>query len=285
MLNALLLRALGDQAAVAEVLSSALLNARVSVLPTSNEDIVAFVRASLVPVLAEAHGEPIAAAVLESLRDELAVPAPVAEALPPPRRKLPSIAGARGRPLALVLGGPLERAGLARALVSAGFDVRDAVPDASESLRVAIVDVDVFDDEFIAMLVEVHGELPMILRSSHPKKTQSEVEMRGLTSAIVCPQDMPLRDLVARAAEHSLAAQPRASFERISPEALRRVPTLAISRDEAGWFDADPAQAAVIALVDGRATLAEIAERAGLGKEMIASTVRTLVDAGVLVLD
>jgi len=63
------------------------------------------------------------------------------------------------------------------------------------------------------------------------------------------------------------------------------VPTLAISRDEAGWFDADPAQAAVIALVDGRATLAEIAERAGLGKEMIASTVRTLVDAGVLVLD
>jgi hypothetical protein len=285
VLNTLLLRVLADHAAVAEVLSSALMHARVTVLPTSSDDLIAFVRASVVPVLGRLHGPRIATALLESLRKELDVPAPAAEALPPMRKRLPSIAGAPGRPIALVLGNPLDRSGLARALISAGFDVRDAIPNANESLRVAIIDLDEVEDDAIGALCEAQGEIPMILRSSSPKVAEEEIRSRGLSTALALPKNMQLRELVMRAAEHSLAAQPRTSFERISAEAMRRIPVMAITREDSGWFDADPAQAAVIALVDGRATIADIAERAGLSEEMIVRTVRSLVDAGVLELD
>jgi hypothetical protein len=192
----------------------------------------------------------------------------------------------------------LHRAAFARALVTAGFYVRslDALGTASTP-RFAIVNLeDMKEDDadtLLAALLGPYHDVPLILLSSDPIDAEEGARTLGLNVALSFAKDALERDIVARVCEWWRSGSEdvddaRASFERIAPaalKALKRVPVLAVGRDDLGWYEADPDRASFLASVDGRRDLDAIAARTCLAPSVVVSLARMLVEEGLLILD
>jgi hypothetical protein len=178
--------------------------------------------------------------------------------------------------------------------VAAGFDVR--LPETlgtAGTPRFAIVNLEDLRekdaDTLLQSLLDKHHDVPLILRSSNPTHAEAEARTLGLNVALSFAKDALEREVVARACQWCLSGSAgeydgRVSSERVAPGALQRVPVLAVGRDDLGWFEADPGQAAFLASIDGERNLEAIATRTGRKPSVIMSVARTLVEEGLVVL-
>jgi hypothetical protein len=73
--------------------------------------------------------------------------------------------------------------------------------------------------------------------------------------------------------------QPLAASGALRPDAIVR---LAVSADELGWFPLEACSAAIVAAVDGRATVGELLARAGLSLPEGLPHVAMLIDMGLV---
>jgi hypothetical protein len=187
----------------------------------------------------------------------------------------------------------LQRAALSRALVAEGFDVRALeTPGTVRTPGLAIVNLeDLTEEDADALLAALltNLDVPVILRSSHPRYAEAGARVLGLNLAMSFAKDAPEREVVAHACRwcrYSSAGEDegRVSFERIAPAALQRVPALAVERDDLGWYEADADQNTFLATVDGERNLEAIATCSGLSPSVVMSVVRTLVEEGIVVL-
>lgn len=195
------------------------------------------------------------------------------------------------RPLVLLVDADaLSRSRLARALVSEGFDVRLALGDFddAERPRLAIVHLDEQSGKrsgILRALLDGYPKVPVMLRAEHPAAAAAHAQRLGLKVVQAFPSTESFKDVIARAREMVVGrartlAPPssedgRASFERLKPKALRRVPILLVAREDVGWFDGDPQEKALLASIDGRSDLHALALRCGLDEP----TALRLVDA------
>jgi len=195
------------------------------------------------------------------------------------------------RPLVLLLDDDaVTRAALARLLVTGGFDVRVTMAphDASERPQLAIVQVDAASAERTRALLEgpVAARLPIVVRSPDPERAAAQTAALGGRVVAACASGTSLGAVVAYARSLVEAAEPttaspeddgRTSRERIVPEALRRVPVLLVAREDVGWFDGDPCEAALLASIDGRADVATLAARVQSSEGDVLRMLDTLV--------
>jgi hypothetical protein len=194
----------------------------------------------------------------------------------------------------LVEPSPLHQAVLAFALVAAGFDVQ--LPETLGSAgtpRFAIVNLEDLREEdadpLLSSLLDAHHDVPLILRSSDPPDAEAGARTLGLNVAMSLAKDVLEREVVEMACQWCLSGSTggndgRVSLERVIPGALQRVPVLAVGRDDLGWFEATPDQAAFLASIDGRRDLETIATRTGREPSVVMTVARTLVEEGLIVL-
>jgi hypothetical protein len=132
------------------------------------------------------------------------------------RKKQPSISGEEGRPLALItLTDPLERSGLARALVSEGVDVRsnETLHELLEILRepvilrVGVVDGDRTDlAPVLRAIVELRPALPLIVCTADAEIASMRLRGTGLRLLHVHEKKSSLRELVDSILRHAYDA-------------------------------------------------------------------------------
>jgi ActR/RegA family two-component response regulator len=205
------------------------------------------------------------------------------------------------RPLVLLVDADaLSRSRLARALVTEGFDVRLALADFddAERPRLAIVHLDAQPaggSGILAALLDRCPKVPVMLCAAHPEAAAIQARRLGLHVARALATTDSFGQVIARAKEmfFSVAStlrppaaedDGRSSFERIKPEATRRVPVLLVSRGDVGWFDGDPQERALLASVDGRSDLHALAIRCGLDEETALKVADALITRGLLTL-
>ncbi len=205
------------------------------------------------------------------------------------------------RPLALVVDADaLSRSRLARALVSEGFDVRLALGDFddAERPRLAIVHMDEESGErsgILRALLDGFPKVPVIVRAEHPAVAAAHAQQLGLHVVQAFATTDSFKDILARAKEMVVGmartvpppagSDDRTSFERLKPQALRRIPILLVAREDVGWFDGDPQEAALLASVDGHSDLHALATRCGLDEPTALKLVDALVTRGLVVLE
>lgn len=205
------------------------------------------------------------------------------------------------RPLALLVDtDALSRSRLARALVSEGFDVRLALGDFddAERPRLAIVHLDEQSGKrsgILRALLDGFPKVPVMLRAEHPAAAEAHAQQLGVQVVQAFATTDAFKDLIARAKEMvaSMArtvpppagSDDRSSFERLKPEALRRIPILLVAREDVGWFDGEAQEAALLASVDGRSDLHALAIRCGLDEPTALKLVDALVTRGLIVLE
>jgi hypothetical protein len=188
----------------------------------------------------------------------------------------------------------LRRAVFARALVAAGFYVRSLYALAPAATpRFAIVNledmIEAEADTLLAALLGPHQKVPLVLLSSDPVDAEAGARTLGLNVVLSLSKDTAERAVVAQVCQWWLSASAgeqddRPSSERLAPSALKRVPVLAVTRDDLGWYETNPDQASVLASIDGRRDLEAIAARTGLAPSAVASITRTLVEEGLVLL-
>lgn len=221
VVHRLLERTLGHSQAAA-LLSSGLSVFRSQPLPTTPAGVLTFVREYVVPAVAEAHGDAFAAALAESCSAELEAEAPAVGTFPTipapppqrspsrgsgPRQRVISVTGEAGRPVAVLAGGEaVERASLARALVTAGFDVRTTLGElqAADDFRLAVVDLDRSDDqeaELLRGLLAARPSVRVIARCADGLRAERAAAQAGLADAQVVSKQVSLAALVVRARE------------------------------------------------------------------------------------
>jgi hypothetical protein len=203
--------------------------------------------------------------------------------------------GARERPVVLLVEpSALHRAALSRALVAEGFDVRALETlGTTRTPRLAIVNLEDLKekdaDTLLAALLDTHRDVPVILRSSAPSYAEAGARILGLNVALSFSKHARELEVAARACQlcppgSAGEDEGRKSFERLTPAALKRVPALAVERDDLGWYEADADQASFLASIDGARNLETIARCSGLAPSVVMSVARTLVEEGVVVL-
>jgi hypothetical protein len=208
------------------------------------------------------------------------------------------------RPLVLLVDADvLSRSRLARALVTAGFDVRVALGDFddAERPRLAIVHLDEQSEErsrILRALLDGHPKVPVMLRATHPEAAAAFAQQLGVQVVQAFLPTDSFKDVIARATEMVVGtartipppelAPPsdgRASSERLKPDSLRRVPILLVSREDVGWFDGDPQEGALLAKVDGRSDLHALALRCGVDETTALRLIDALVVRGLVALE
>jgi hypothetical protein len=307
----LLERVTASESRAEALLSAALTSSRLPSLPTAPAEVVAFARNHLFDTLKAELGPRLATAFLRDLATQLDCKIPIAPAeaprrkdtLPsptmprstaPPRKKLPSITGEAGRPLVLVHEpDALQRASLGRALVVEGFDVRssESVAELVDLLGnvggVLLVVIEPGEDgAALHALAAAPVALPLVIRSRRAKTAAKAARELGRSVLRVFDTTDPLRDVVAclREAADTPALEHHESFERISPEALKRVPHLAVGREDAAWFALEPGTSAVLDQVDGVADLGTIGRKCGLSGADVLKIAESLVEQGIVTL-
>lgn len=205
------------------------------------------------------------------------------------------------RPLVLLVDADaLSRSRLARALVTEGFDVRLALADFddAERPRLAIVHLDAEPARgsgILRAMLDGFPRVPVMLRAAHPEAAAVQARRLGLQVARALATTDSFGEVIARAKEvvFSVAStlrppaaedDGRSSFERLKPEAMRRVPVLLVSHEDVGWFQGDPRESALLAIVDGRSDLHGLAIRCGLDEEAALKVVDALITRGLLTL-
>jgi hypothetical protein len=209
------------------------------------------------------------------------------------------------RPLVLLVDADgLRRSRLARALVTEGFDVRITLGefDDSERPRLAIVHVEkesAGGSGILRALVDGYPRVPIMLRAAHPAAAEAQAQQLGLQVVQAFPSNESFKEIIARAKEmvigtaHTIPPPPPtlpspggdSSSERLKPEALRRVPMLLVSREDVGWFDGDPQEGALLALIDGRSDLYALAVRCGVDEATALRLADALVARGLVALE
>jgi hypothetical protein len=205
------------------------------------------------------------------------------------------------RPLVLLVDADaVSRSRFARALVSEGFDVRLALGDFddAERPRIAIVHLDNESEkrsEILRALLDGYPKVPVMLRASHPEAAAALAQQLGLHVAHAFSPNESFGDVIARAKRMVVgvartvppppAKDGRSSFERLKPQALRRVPILLVNREDVGWFDGDPQEGALLKSVDGHSDLYALAIRCGLDEPTALKIVDALVARGLVALD
>jgi hypothetical protein len=205
------------------------------------------------------------------------------------------------RPLVLLIDpDALSRARLARALVSEGFDVRLALDDFDDAERPRLAIVHLGDragnrSDVLGALVDGYPKVPVMLRATSPAVASAEAARLGVQVVQAFPDTEAFRDIVARARQmvvgvaHTVpppAAQDgRSSFERLTTEALRRVPTLLIAHDDVGWFDGDPEERTLLTSIDGRSDLHALANKCRFDEPTALRLVDVLVARGLVALE
>jgi hypothetical protein len=198
----------------------------------------------------------------------------------------------------------LTRSRLARALVSEGFDVRVALGDFddAERPRLAIVHVDDKSEtraEILRALLDGFPKVPVMLRAAHPAAAEAQAQQLGVQVVQAFTATESFKDLIARAKQmvlgtaHTIPPPPasetskdgRSSFERLKPEALRRIPILLVAREDVGWFDGDPQEGALLASVDGRSDMHALAVRCGMDEPTALALFDALVARGLVALE
>jgi hypothetical protein len=204
------------------------------------------------------------------------------------------------RPLVLLVDADaVSRSRLARALVSEGFDVRLAIGDFddAERPRIAIVHLDAESaqrSEILHALLDGCPKVPVMLRASYPEAAAAHAQQLGLQVVHAFSSTDSFGDIIARAKQLVVgvsrtvpppAKDGRSSFERLKPEALRRVPILLVGKADVGWFEGDPQEAALLKSVDGHSDLYALAVRCGLDEPTTLKIVDALVMRGLVALD
>jgi len=198
----------------------------------------------------------------------------------------------------------LRRSRLARALVTEGFDVRITIGefDDSERPRLAIIHVDQESGKrsgILRALLDGYPRVPVMLRAAHPAAAAAHAQQLGLQVVQAFPSTESFKDVIARAKEMvigtartippppplSPAAGGGTSSERLKPEALRRVPILLVSREDVGWFDGDPQEGALLAIIDGRSDLYALSIRCGVDEATALRLADALVARGIVALE
>jgi hypothetical protein len=188
----------------------------------------------------------------------------------------------------------LHRAALARALVGAGFEVRSLDNlGTARTPRFAIVNLEDLKfkdaDALLAVLLDAHREVPLVLRSSDPSDAEAGFRTLGFNVALSVAKDALEREVVARIcqwcrSESAGEGEGRKSGELLAPAMLKRVPTLAAGRDGLRRYKPDPDEASLLASIDGRRNLEAIATRTGMTPSVILSAARKLVERRIVVL-
>jgi hypothetical protein len=187
-----------------------------------------------------------------------------------------------------------HRAALARALVAAGFDVRSLETlRTGQTPRFAIVNLEDMRwkdaDVLLAALLDAHREVPLVLRSSDPSDAEAGARTLGLNVALSFAKDALEREVVARICQWCRPASASGgegakSAERFVPAMLKRIPTLAVGRNDLARYKPDPDQASFLASIDGRRDLEAIANRTGMRPSVLLSVVRKLVERRIVIL-
>lgn len=188
----------------------------------------------------------------------------------------------------------LHRAALARALVIAGFDVRSLESlGTTRKPRFAIVNLEDLKekdaDVLLAALLDAHREVPLVLRSSDPGEAATGFRILGLNVALSFAKDALEREVVARVCQWCRSGSAGGSdgpksAERLAPAMLKRVPTLAVGRNDIGRYKSDPDQASFLESIDGRRNLEAIATRTGMTPSQVLTVARKLVERRIVVL-
>jgi hypothetical protein len=213
-----------------ELMSSALAESGLPAAPQSKRDVLQFAKTHLLTALAAAVGEYSAFSLTDSFAAKLTecedgtpgappvtTSASPGAATPPPqsafRKRLPSISGMGGRPLALIaLSDPFERAWLARTLVSEGLDVRsnETIHELLEILRdpetlsLAVVDVERRDLlPVLRSIVALRPTLPLIACTKDVPSAILLLEATGLRLLHLHAQTSPRRELVDAILRHA----------------------------------------------------------------------------------
>jgi hypothetical protein len=216
--------------------------------------------------------------------------------------------GASGKPTALrplvllVDADALSRSRLARALVREGFDVRVALGDFddAERPRLAIIHLDEQSDNregILGALLDGYPRVPVMLRAANPAAAAAQAKQLGVQVVQAFLASESFKDVIARAkqmvvgTDHTVPPPAPASedgsssFERIMPQALRRVPFLLVSREDVGWFDGDPQEGALLTSIDGHSDLHALSVRCGLDETTALRIIDTLVARGLVGLE
>lgn len=204
------------------------------------------------------------------------------------------------RPLVLLVDADaVGRSRLARALVTEGFDVRLALADFddAERPRLAIVHLDARSgtgSEILRALLDGCPRVPVMLRAARPETAAVQARRLGLQVARAFASTDSFGDVIAGAKELVVGVartirppaedDGRSSFERIKPEALRRVPILLVSHEDVGWFEGDPQQSALLCSIDGHSDLYALALRCGLDEAAALKVADGLIARGLVAL-
>ncbi|HEX8796082.1 MAG TPA: hypothetical protein VF765_34265 [Polyangiaceae bacterium] len=203
------------------------------------------------------------------------------------------------RPLVLLVDGDaLSRSRLARAMVTEGFDVRLALGDFddAERPRLAVVHVDESGKQsgMLRALLDGFPKVPVMLLAAHPVAAAAHARRLGVQVVHAFAATDPFKDVIAKAKETALGISRtmpppsddgRSSFQRLKPEALRRVPILLVSHEDVGWFDGDPQEGALLAIIDGHSDLHALAQRCGVDEPTALKLVDALVTRGLVALE
>lgn len=206
------------------------------------------------------------------------------------------------RPLVLLVDSDsVSRSRLARALVSDGFDVRLALGDFADAERpwLAIVHLDEQSGKASGALRALYDgfpKVPVMLRTNHPTAAAAHAKRIGLQVAEAFPTSESVRDVVLRAKQMvvgvaktnppSTMQEGRSpSSRRLAASALKRVPVLLVGRQDIGWFDGDPQEAALLAAIDGHSDLRALAARCGFDHPTVLRIVDALVLRGLVALE
>jgi PleD family two-component response regulator len=219
-----LLAAYGAEERVASIIGSALLSANRASAPKGPRELLTFVKACVLPLVSADLGPRIAMAMLDEIAAELAlentdafdVPFPGGESAsheraavrssPAPAHTLPPVSGARARPSVLFAdANRFQRAAIARALVTDGYDVRVSETSASlaselasnEPLHLVVLDVEHPQVEsLLERIVEARPELPVVAMARAYGPAAALLRAAGVDAFDVRLKDAPMEELV-----------------------------------------------------------------------------------------
>ena len=220
----LLEMACGAREPALEAIQQAMVLAEREDLPLTGPEIVAFVRAHVVPLLTDQIGPRLTVAMLEDLVDELGVEGPDASgdaqaSVPPPASIPRPIARLRPRPgssprvkprfsVVLVDDDRVGRSGVARALLRAKWDVTavDSAAEMATTLQAAepidLLLVDAHHPELETILEAVVAARPnvaVVIRSWDAARSRALLAAAGVERCEVRSHDAPTEELLEAA--------------------------------------------------------------------------------------
>ena len=213
-LRRLLSAAFDDPSRANEAIVQALHHAGIPELPDDSEEILAFTRAHVVPIVAQAVGARLGDALIVDFEEELKAlptppmpfPTPLASmppVIPPDRASAPRMHSLNCTVL-LVDADRLTRAPLARALVRGGCAVTavEDVPGTVAALRAEKIDVALLDGDAAAFpalvraIVEAPGSVAIVARADDVAGANAKLLASGARDFAVRPKMTPADQLL-----------------------------------------------------------------------------------------